>query len=294
MNRLFALIALICLLGCKPAAQTKFAVNRDANSLLWQVSGNGLKKPSFLFGTFHLLCKDDIHFSNQLLSALKASDEVYMELKLDDPAVLIGGLIFMKMRNDTTLKDLYSTQDYNRINHYFDDTLNIPLKVMGSLKPYFLVAMLYPKMMNCSSPSGVEEELMAIAKNQKKEIKGLETIQFQSSVFDSIPYQWQAKELLKNIDSFYSYKKDFQKMLLQYKQQKLDSLSKMTDTDSEGLGNYTELLVNGRNRNWVSILKDTMKIKSVFVAVGAGHLGGEAGVISLLKKEGYTVEPLRN
>jgi len=161
-------------------------------------------------------------------------------------------------------------------------------------KPYFLVALLYPRMMNCPSPAGVEEELLKIAKQDKKEIKGLETIQFQASVFDSIPYQWQAKELLKNIDSFSVYKKEFDDMLKLYKDQQLDSMQNMVGASEFGSEKYEDLLLNNRNKKWVSKLNGIMKSESVFVAVGAGHLTGEYGLINLLKKEGYKVEPLVN
>ena len=61
----------------KPSA---LIVNKDDNSLLWQVSGNGLQQPSYLFGTFHLMCKDDIQFSEQLKAAVGRVDKVYMEM----------------------------------------------------------------------------------------------------------------------------------------------------------------------------------------------------------------------
>ena len=161
-------------------------------------------------------------------------------------------------------------------------------------KPYFLVALLYPKMMNCASASGVEEELLKIVKEDKKEIKGLETIQFQASVFDSIPYDKQAKELLKNIDSFSVYKKEFDDALMLYKNQQLDSMQNMVDNSEFGSKKYEDLLLNNRNKKWVKELEEITKKQSVFVAVGAGHLTGDYGLISLLRKEGYKVEPLLN
>jgi uncharacterized protein YbaP (TraB family) len=57
---------------------------------------------------------------------------------------------------------------------------------------------------------------------------------------------------------------------------------------------YEELLLTRRNINWIGQLKAIMHKESVFVAVGAGHLVGEKGLINLLRKEGYTVEPLAN
>jgi hypothetical protein len=149
-------------------------------------------------------------------------------------------------------------------------------------------------MMDCASPAGVEEELMKIAKEDKKEIKGLETIQFQASVFDSIPYEWHAKELLKNIDSFSVYKNEFETMLKFYKNQQLDSIKSLMGKSESGEKKYDDLLLNNRNKNWVKKLKEITKNESVFVAVGTGHLVGEKGLINLLRKEGYKVEPLQN
>ncbi|MEO8108711.1 MAG: TraB/GumN family protein [Ginsengibacter sp.] len=280
--------------SCKAQTKNNFITQKSTNTLLWRVSGNGLSQPSFLFGTFHLLCKDDIHFSKQLLNAVKASNEIYMELDMDDPATLMGGLLYMNMREGKKLRDLYSQEDYKRVTEYFSDTLKTPMMLFEKIKPYFLVALLYPKMMNCSSPAGVEEELLKIAKENKKEIKGLETMQFQASVFDSIPYEWQAKELLKNIDSFSVYKNEFDEMVDLYKRQDLDSMQNMLLKSEFGSDKYDDLLLNDRNKNWVKQLKEIMKKESVFVGVGAGHLTGDEGLISLLKKEGYKVEPLVN
>jgi uncharacterized protein YbaP (TraB family) len=217
-----------------------------------------------------------------------------MEMDMDDPSTMLGGMLYMNMKNDTTLESLYTPEEYQRLKNYFSDTLKMPVMLLQRAKPYFLVALLYPRMMDCSSPAGVEEELMKIAKEDKKEIKGLETIQFQASVFDSIPYGWQAKELLKNIDSFSVYKNEFETMLRFYKNQQLDSIKNLMGKSESGEEKYDDLLLNNRNKNWVKQLKQIMKNESVFVAVGTGHLVGEKGLISLLKKEGYKVEPLEN
>lgn len=291
---LLYIVSTLSFAGCIAQKKPEFTVKNNDNTLLWEISGNGLKKPSFLFGTFHLLCKNDIHFSDQLQKALKASDEVYMEMKLDDPSLLLGGMMYMNMKNGKTLESLYTPDEYKRLKDYFSDSLKMPMLFLEKAKPYFLVALLYPKMMNCSSPSGVEEELMKLVKEDKKEIKGLETIQFQASVFDSIPYEWQAKELLKNIDSFSVYKKEFDTMLHFYKNQQMDSIKNMISKDPLGSDKFDDILLKNRNKNWVKQLKEILKNKSVFVAVGAGHLVGQDGLINLLRKAGYTVKPLVN
>jgi len=295
MNLLRLAILLLVMSSC--TAQTKAPVletNKDDNSLLWEVSGNGLDSASYLFGTFHLLCKNDIHLSGQLKQAMKNSKEVYLELDMDDPSVLLGGLMLMNMKDDKTLEDLYTPAEYKRLNAFFQDSLHMSLMMFGSMKPAFLESMLYPKLMPCKSMSGVEEELMKLAKQDKKEIQGLETMQFQASVFDSIPYEEQAKELLKSIDSLDSYKLSFDTMMNVYKNQQLKEIEALFNKSEFGMDDHQDLLLNNRNANWVKQLKDIMKKERVFVAVGAGHLVGEKGLIALLRKEGYTVRPLKN
>jgi len=294
-----AVVIIFCcciLFGCK--AQSKKAVvkkNIDTNTLLWRVSSKQLSKPSYLFGTFHLLCKDDIHFSLELKQSLSKADEVYMEMDMDDPSTMLSGLLYMNIKDGKKLKDFYTIAEYKKVESYFNDILHLPIMMFQNIKPYFLVAMLYPKMMNCKTASGVEEELMKLAKENKKEIKGIETIQFQGSVFDSIPYEWQAKELLKNIDSFSQYKNEFDTMLAQYKKQQLSSMEKLFNKSEIGSDKkYEDILLTSRNKNWVRQLKKIFKEESVFVAVGAGHLIGKNGLLNLLIKEGYTVEPLLN
>lgn len=275
-------------------AQSDLRSNVDDNSLLWEISGNGLQKPSYLFGTFHLMCKEDIRFSASLKQAILKCDEVYLELDLDDPATLLGGIMLMNMKDGKKLKDLYTPEAYNRIANYFKDSLQTPITMFQTMKPELLTVFLFPKMMPCDAVSSVEEAIMALAKVDDKEIKGLETMTFQAALFDSIPYERQASHLLEAIDSMEQSKKSFQLMLDAYKKQQLDKLETIMNDPAYGVEENMNVLVDNRNLNWVSQLKEIMPKRSVFIAVGAGHLPGKKGLISLLRKEGFTVRPLDN
>lgn len=283
------------LASCKAQPKQEALIsNTDDNSLLWEVSGNGLKQNTYLFGTFHLMCRSDINLSNQLKTAVKNSNVVYMEMDMDDPSVVMGGLLMMNMKDGKKLKDLYTEEEYKKLSVFFKDSLKMSLGFVERSKPYFLMAMLYPKMMPCKSVSGVEEVLMRLAKTEQKEIKGLETIQFQTSVFDSIPYEAQAKELLTGIDSMKSYAKYFDTMVQVYKSQQLPAMEALLTRKELGMQDRMDLLLDKRNKNWVQQLKQIMPKQPVFVAVGAGHLLGNNGLIALLKKEGYKLRPLLN
>lgn len=294
--KFFPFLTMIMLaLSCKAQTGTvNMETNKDENTLLWEVSGKGLSQPSYLFGTFHLMCRNDIHFSENLKAAVLQSKEVYLELDLDDPSVLLGAMMLMNMNNGKKLPDLFSQQEYNRLENFFKDSLHLSLGLFQQMKPVFLESLLYPKMLPCKTTSGVEEELMKLAKQDKKEIQGLETMAFQASVFDSIPYDEQARELLKGIDSLAVYRKYFDTMITVYKTQQLKAIDEMFSKTEFGMSDNRDILLDNRNKNWVSQLKKIMEKKSVFVAVGAGHLVGEQGLIALLRKEGYKLRPVVN
>ena len=280
--------------SCKSQPEIKLPTNDNNNTLLWEISGNGLKKPSYLFGTFHMMCKDDILFSKNLSDALTASEEVYFEMDLDDASNTLGALFFMNMKDGKTLKDLYTAEEFNRLNTYFKDSLGTSLTTFQKMKPAFLEAFLFPKMMPCKEMSGVEQELMKMAKKQQKEIKGFETIAFQASVFDSIPYADQARSLLTSIDSINKYKEYFDTMLNVYKRQEVDSIEALFNNPNFGIKDGLDILLDKRNRNWVGQLKTILPVNNIFIAVGAGHLVGKNGLIAMLKEEGYTLRPINN
>ena len=269
-------------------------INKDNNTLLWQIGGNGIQKPSYLFGTFHLMCKDDIQFSDQLKTALANSTIMYMELDMDDPGLMLSGMMLMTMKGGKKLSDFYSKDEYKKIDIFFKDSISAPLSFLQRMKPYMLLALLYPKMMPCKTVSGVEEELMKIAKFQKKEIKGFETMELQAAVFDSIPYEEQAKELLKSIDSIEINEKNFDTLMKVYKSQQLSAIEALFNKSEFGMQDHEDILLNKRNINWVEQLGTILKKENVFIAVGAGHLVGENGLIALLRKKGYKVLPLQN
>ncbi|MEJ7625819.1 MAG: TraB/GumN family protein [Ferruginibacter sp.] len=294
MKLLYFLFIVLFFNDCKSQPVIKFPSNKDENTLLWEISGKKLSKPSYLFGTFHLMCKDDIQTGINLTQALKNADEVYFEMDLDDPSNTLGALLFMKMKNDTTLSDLYTPEQFKKVESFFKDSIKMPVSFIKNLKPLLLQALLYPKMLSCKSASGMEDVLMKLAKENKKEIRGFETMAMQASFFDDIPYSVQAQELLKGIDSLAEQKKSFDSLLYVYKTQQLKKIEVLMNSSEFGSTVNQEILLDKRNENWVKQLKDLLNKKRLFIAVGAGHLVGKKGLLELLRKEGYTVRPVEN
>jgi len=121
----------------------------------------------------------------------------------------------------------------------------------------------------------------------------LESIDSQYAVLDKIDIEKQKEELLAVVDSMELYKQITDSMISLYQHQDIESLFCITNNYNSTFDEaWQEELLDKRNLTMVDKLKEKMKEGSVFVAVGAGHLSGATGLISLLKAEGYTVRPL--
>jgi len=265
------------------------------NTLLWEISGNHLSTPSYLFGTMHLLCAEDAQLSDSLRFAIAGAKQIYFEIDLDNMMESLGVIRYMNMSNNTKLSDLLTEEEYDRVRAYFKKTKTmLPLSMMERMKPYFITSIVEESKFPCAEKGGMEQVIMAEAKKDRKPINGLETIQFQASVFDSIPYKRQAKDLLKMIDSSGTASDSSDTQLVEvYKAQDLNKMQQLT-AQEDGMSDFLDLLLYSRNANWVKKMPAIMHDSPALFAVGAGHLGGEKGVVNLLRKAGFTVRPMRH
>jgi uncharacterized protein YbaP (TraB family) len=270
----------------------------ENKALLWRISRNGLTQPSYLFGTIHMLCQDDAVLSDSLKKAISRCDNVYLEVQMDNLFEMLGAIGQMKMNGDTTLEDILSKEDYEKVKNYFEQKQSlIPFSMLETFKPILAASTLEEATLPCGTPVAMEQLIMEEAKKNEKEIKGLETMAYQAGILDSIPYTLQAKQLVNYIDSVNNgvdETKEFNELVDAYKKEDLSKLEELTKESDIGMSRYTDILLYNRNRNWVKKLKTLMPGKSLVIAVGAGHLPGEKGVINLLRKEGYTVTPIPN
>ena len=170
----------------------------------------------------------------------------------------------------------------------------MPFALMESFKPFFISSLISEQKMACEVKEGMEQAIIKESKQYNKEIKGLESVAFQASVFDSIPYEQQAKELVKSIDSLDKNSALAQELLSVYKSQDLKKIEELTSREEGGISAFMDLLLYNRNTDWAQKMNGIMQSKNVLFAVGAAHLPGERGVINLLRKKGFTVKPLDN
>lgn len=262
------------------------------NATLWKISGNGLEEPSYLFGTIHITC--DATIEPDVKNALDETSQVVLEIDMDDPSMQAKMMQGMYMRDNKTLKDLVSKDDYIAIDTMFKKHLGVSVQMLQNTKPFFLTASLYPKLIDCPMQS-FEAEILKIAKEQNEEVKGLETIEDQLNLFDEIPYEDQVKDLVRSAKDNLAYDKStFAKMLKVYKDENITEMVDMvSDENYSSTAKYQDKLLDNRNKNWIPKIGKYAKEQPTFFGVGAGHLAGENGVINLLRAEGYTVEAVK-
>lgn len=259
-----------------------------SNTLLYKIEKDGMS-PSYLFGTMHLLCPEEIKLDSFTQKAILESKTIYLEIDMDDMKEMMGMMSIMAMKNGTKLKDLYTAEEYERVKAHFNkNKTGIPFQMMEGFKPMLISSLLIPDMMGCQATEGMESIIMKTAKSQQKEIKGLETVAFQGSVFDSIPYKKQAADLLKYIDSPQVVKKTFIEMKSAYLKGDLKALENQVEGDPS-MAEMENIMLKKRNESWVDQMPAIMDAEPTFFAVGAAHLVGKYGVLKMLKQQGYTV-----
>ncbi len=262
------------------------------NSLLWEISGRGLAKPSYLFGTIHLICPTDFSLSDSLKSTLSRTRQVALEMDMDDPGMMAGMMKTMNMSAGNELKKLITTQEYERLNHFFQDSVHVGLAMFERAKPFVLMGPLFNTLLDCQ-PQSYEMALVELAGKQQSEVIGIETLEEQMAIFDTIPYKDQAKMLLNLIDSLPAAKKEFKSLVALYKAQNINELYQMTMKSEFGMEGNEEVMLFTRNQKWIPRIRRIASAKPTFFAVGAAHLGGERGVIALLRKEGFQVRAVK-
>lgn len=261
------------------------------NSTLWKIEGNGLENPSYLFGTIHITC--DATLDDDVKNALDVTSQLVLEIDMDDPNMMAQMMGGMYMKDGKTIQDLVSEEEFKIIDAMLIKEAGMSLTTVQTMKPFFIISMLYPKLLDCPMQS-FEQKLVEITKAQNEEIFGLETIAAQMQVFEDIPYEDQVADLIRTAKDDLAYDKaTFSKMLELYRDEDITAmLGMMDDENNVSVSKHQDKLLNDRNKNWISKIIEYAKDQPTFFGVGAGHLAGEFGVINLLREAGYEISAI--
>ena len=275
----FTAIAIIFSLSIQ--AQTKSP--KLENSLLWEVSGNGLSKPSYLYGTIHMICSTDYFLSEKAKKAFNSSNKLVLEVDLSDPKEMTD-MQQMAMGKEPLTKTL-SPQNLLKLENILKKKTGMTIQQVDSFSLFTVMSLISMKSFGCNDLKFYEMNFIETAKQRNLPISGLETVKLQMEAFGK---GYSDTEMIAMLEE--SSPEETSKLVSKYKEENIMAMYDIT-TDKRFTSEQTKkAILDNRNENWLKIMPELMKNESVFIAVGAAHLAGESGVINLLRKAGYTVK----
>ncbi len=259
-----------------------FSQSTQHYSLLWKITGNGLTKPSYLFGTMHVKDKRVFHFSDSVMLSLQSCDRFALEVH---PDTLMSVMFASLQKTDTSrsVEKLLDSTQYKLLAKKFEKKHGYP---MGKIDPMILESLMEPDEEKPDDKiSFIDAYLFGIARTLNKDVFGLEDAGSQYSKYFGSNDEMKEKLLELLDDNVEAYTDSAtEEMIRIYSTGDLDSIYKYT-LDNR----MQDTVIAARNRVMAGSMVKDMAGTSLFAAVGAAHLPGPDGVISLLRKAGYQV-----
>jgi uncharacterized protein len=274
-------------------SQSTTAFPMQESSLLWKIEGPGIQKGSYLFGTMHLIEKQYFIFPDKLEKIVKKTDKLVMEL-----AGLPNQLEALKYVTLTegTFADFFTKEQMDSILVWAKAELNMSeeafTKTMSKMKP-FVVVQMATQIHFMGKTESYEVSFEKIARENDIAIAGFETIAEQMGIFDKMTKEQQTEMVMETIRDPKKGIEVTQKMQKLYQGQNVDSLYLMIQEEGGTITEDQATILDDRNERWIPMIEEMAKKEKLFIAVGAGHLGGPKGVIRLLEQKGYTLTPVK-
>jgi uncharacterized protein len=281
-----------------------FAKEPTAKTLLWEISGNGLSQNSYLFGTTHKGCANQLALSIEQEKALIKSQQLYTEVTYASKQDLgFMGRTDKKSgetaKSKKQFKDVVMPAQYAVIEDYFEkDFLELTIKDREPIDAIFALEQTITRRAHqnfyskrCSKVTSKENILVTSARKHGLKLDGIETQKDRSKVLQNVLLEESLESLLTKINEYQESPESIEKLIAEgldtYLSQNINELHPGNSGDS-----LSKALLEDRNRLWIPRMQNIMKQKPTFFAFGAAHLGGESGVISLLEAKGYRLRPI--
>lgn len=273
--------------------KTEEQEQRVTQSLLWEISGNGLVEPAHLFGTIHYISQEDFAFGDQLDSLVSTASSLMLEVDQTDHEILEAAQARVVMPGGVSIDELYTPYQQSNIEKTCTQ-VNLSWNAYQRLMPIALQSILYKDIAQKERgpQTGYEQFLMSRAQRYGIKLEGAESKDYVYSYFDRLDVPTQAQQLAqmtgmyqRNVDSVVA---EMEYLTNIYLAQDVESLQELTMT-KDGLEQYN-ILVKERNHAWMPTIEAGLDGR--FIGVGAAHLAGKHGLVQLLRNKGYKVEPV--
>ena len=287
MKNLFTLAIAVIVLFFNGSAQAQTKSPKLENSLLWEVSGNGLSKPSYLYGTTHMICSSDYFLTEKTKKAFDASGKLVFEVNFSDPNEMKYA---EKMGiGEKPLSKTLSIEELAKLDEILKKNAGLNVQQVDAFSMVGIMGVISYKSFGCKDIKMYEMEFMEAAKKKNLQMGGLETFKSQGI---SAANAYSNAELLTMLEE--STIEESSKLVSDYKNEDIQEMYESNTREKVMNAKAKKYMLDDRNINWVKQMPGMMKTESIFFAVGVAHLGGDLGVINLLRKAGYKVKPVMN
>jgi hypothetical protein len=273
------------------------AIQADAqyNSVFWKISGNGIDQPSYIFGYLSFFPKKRFSVPKEVKEAMKecevlASKNVYNQYTVNE---------FNKaarIPNNGWINDYLNEMELNKLRILM--LLELEVKesdyhdIYSRLQPIILVttttAIYLGKKIIFAEP-----EISELAKKNKLEPVGLGSIAEEIKAFEQFPIEDQVKALEYTVDEFDAHIQDYYSLIDYYLvEQDLEKVKAETMKATNESQVFRKIYFDDRNKLWMPKIEKLIQERPTFISIGAVHMAGESGLLSLLKKAGYKVDPI--
>lgn len=286
MNKLkFTLIFVTTLLLSKVSAQ---------NSILWEVSGNGLKAPSYVMGTLKFIGEKEFFLPSEVTDKMKACQLFAIEDQIDHKAQheLSKAVHFPGKQS---LKTQLKPEDYKFVQEFFLKEFGISPEHFDKQYSRLIPLALSITMTRLSLGEKVKYydiELLLLAKQNKLDTYSLESVKREAQALQKYPMNDQVTALLHSINNFEVQKQEYKNLEAAYIEGDLDKVYNYTLHPTENNSVFIDEFYTKRNQEWFPKIEKMMNDKSSFIAIGVAHLEGDSGILNLLKMKGYTLHPI--
>lgn len=280
--RRFLFVSLVTLF----VISSSFAQEVAPKSILWEVSGNGLKQLSYVLGTFHILCENDLIIKDKVKKAINSVEQLALEVNLTDMNELKD--IQSLMVSTKPLSSRLSSKELLELTYVLENKYDKRLDQVDNLSVVGLMNLILEKTITCPAKA-FDLEVLQLAMINGKKIIGLEHLKDQVQLLEELYSAQEIVEQLKQVDDYSENYTVMKKAFIN------EDIKEMYDYSIEPKFmsiEAKELLLDNRNKNWVEKLPTIMASKSTVFAVGSAHLYGELGVLNLLKLKGYVIKPI--
>ncbi len=260
----------------------------EKESLLCEITGDGLKKPSYLYGTIHIQDKRVFSFDETVLENFERCDAYAMEVITDEIDENSIQKVFLMKRN--TLKKLLDEVSYKKLKTIVEEKFHIPISAYENTKPMFVTSQLIQYYEQKDMSEALDIYFLNMARQQNKLVFGLEKVSEQLNAVHKISLKDQCM-LIDVIKDPEEIEKKYDELLEAYLKPDFKKILKLT-TEKSLPHNFNDVFLIQRNRRMARRIENYIKKNSTFNALGAGHLVGKGGVINLLAERGFDIRPI--